>query len=42
MIDDFVLETLEAYFSTEISNQVEKKEDGLVVKLSDGTKTINV
>lgn len=38
MIDEFVLETLEEYFGTEVSNEVEKKEDGLVVKLADGTK----
>lgn len=38
MNDDFVIDTLLGYFNSEVSNKVEKKSDGLIITLADGTK----
>lgn len=38
MNDNFVIDTLLGYFNSEISNEVEKTSDGLIINLADGTK----
>lgn len=40
-MNDIVIDTLAGYFKDEISNVVEKKNDGLIVKLANG-KTARV
>lgn len=41
MNDTIVIDTLAGYFNAEISNKVEKKDGGLIVKLANG-KTARV
>lgn len=37
MNEGLMIDILEEYLKTEISNDIEKKDDNLIVKLSDGT-----